>query len=160
MNVFEQQYKRRISKLKREEDNIIISLKLFHPEEMKDIMVKLEQRTARLSEMYETTRLKKYSRDGLRPRSTPEVMNDRSEEFSNSSRKYMPINLADRPIDEALLNLCSKGPSFVPTPTAIDWNDLQETWLQFKRKVRWRSFFMGVKLHHRKEKEMSLLLLV
>ena len=57
------------------------------------------------------------------------------------ARKQLPVNHANRLIDETLVNLCSKGPSFVPTPLSIDWNDLQESWLKFKQKVRWRSFF-------------------
>ena len=54
-----------------------------------------------------------------------------------------PVNLTDQHIDSALVRLCSKGPSFVPTPTNIDWNDLQKNWLYFKRKVRWKSFYQG-----------------
>jgi hypothetical protein len=51
--------------------------------------------------------------------------------------------LTDQTIEQALVSICSKGPSFVPTPTSVDWNAVQKSWLDFKRKVRWRSFFHG-----------------
>ena len=38
--------------------------------------------------------------------------------------------------------LYSRGPSFVPTPV-VDCNDLQENWLDFKRKIRWQTFYHG-----------------
>ncbi len=47
--------------------------------------------------------------------------------------KYEPVNLPDQTIEQAL----------VPTATNVDWNDLQRSWLDFKRKVRWQSFFHG-----------------
>ena len=53
--------------------------------------------------------------------------------------KSEPINLTETVIDKALKDLC--GPSFVPTPVNVNWNDKQQGWLDFKRKVRWRTFF-------------------
>ena len=39
------------------------------------------------------------------------------------------------------MHLCKHGHSFVPTPIRIDWNDIQQSWLAFKKKVRWRAIF-------------------
>ena len=142
-NLFEQYYKKRLIQLKLEEQNIIQSLKLFHPEEADTVLMQLQHRTSRLTEMYEVTRLKKYDRDGLKPRSREAGSVCVHESSLVPVRKCEPINLSDQSIDDALVSLCSKGPSFVPTPKSIDWNDLQESWLHFKRKVRWRSFFQG-----------------
>ena len=141
-NLFEQYYKKRLSKLKSEEQNIIQSFKLFHPEEADAVLSQLECRTSRLTEMYEVTRQKKYDRDGIKPRRNTGCVRVQ-ESTAVPTRKYEPINLTDQPIDEALASLSSKGLSFVPTPSSIDWSDLQESWLHFKRKVRWRSFFQG-----------------
>ncbi len=65
MNLFEQHYKHKISYLKLEEQKIVQSLKLFHPEQANSIMAQLQQRTCRMKEMYEVLCLNKYARDGL-----------------------------------------------------------------------------------------------
>ena len=44
----------------------------------------------------------------------------------------------------------------VPTPTNLDWNDVQQSWLEFKRKVRWRTHFYSDNIV-RKEREIGLL---
>ena len=69
------------------------------------------------------------------------VNNNRIAESPDEQQKYEPVNLTDQLIEQPLVQLCSRGPSFVPTPTSIDWNDLQQSWQVFKRKVRWRTFF-------------------
>jgi hypothetical protein len=56
-------------------------------------------------------------------------------------KKQEPINLTDNYIDENLVHLCKHGPSFVPTQIRIDWNDIQQSWLACKKKVRWRAIF-------------------
>ena len=33
--------------------------------------------------------------------------------------------LTDQTIEQALVSIFSKGPSFVPTPTSVDWNAVQ-----------------------------------
>ena len=125
------------------EQNMIQSLNLFHPGEADIVLMQLEHRTSRLTEMYEVARLKNYDRDGLTRRRRETILVRDQESSSVPVRKCEPINLSNQRIDDALVSLCSKGPSFVPTPKSIDWSDLQESWLHFKRKVRWRSFFQA-----------------
>jgi hypothetical protein len=88
-----------------------------------------------MKEMYEVLRLNKYTRDGLRPRiANVEACNDyRMSGLIEKTSKYEPVNLTDQTMEQALVSLCSRGPSFVPTPTNVDWNDLQRSWLDFKR---------------------------
>ena len=90
---------------------------------------------------YEVLRLNKYARDCL----TARVKNGCEKAFKlvEETSKYDPIILIGHEIEQALVSLCSKGPSFVPTPTNVDWNEIQKSWLDFKRKLRWRSFFYG-----------------
>ena len=54
---------------------------------------------------------------------------------------YQPVNLIHKNIEQPLVKLCGRGPSFVPTPTSIDWKGLQLDWIDFKKKVRWRTCF-------------------
>ena len=116
-NLFEQYYKSKLSEVQREEENIILSLKLFHLEQAHSIMEQLKQRTKRMEEVYEVMRVKKYDRDGLKPK---KVNNPNIAMRSESAvRKYEPVNLTNRSIEDDLLSLCSKGPSFVPTLSGL-----------------------------------------
>ena len=82
--------------------------------------------------------MKKYARDDLKTASP-----NRSKEILKSNKviESEPVNLTSKVVNESLLKLCSREPSFVPTPNSIDWNDLQLAWLNFKWNVRWRAFF-------------------
>lgn len=91
--------------------------------------------------MYTDSRQKKYIRDGIQSRHVKTYIAPRTVEGQEVERKCEPINLTDQEVDKGLVKLCSRGPSFVPMPTNVDWNDLQQSWQDFKRKVRWRAFF-------------------
>ena len=93
MNSFEQHYKHKLSYLKLEEQKIVQSLKLFHPEQANYVMAQLQQRTWRMKEMYEVLHLNTYVRDGLRPRIANVVArNDyRMSDLIKESRLISPI---------------------------------------------------------------------
>ena len=83
--------------------------------------------------------LNKYSRDrrdGIQPRNVKAVNNkNKTLESLEEQQKHKPVNLTNQIVEQPLVELCSRGPSFVPTPTSIDWNSLQQSWQAFKRKV-------------------------
>ena len=58
-------------------------------------------------------------------------------ESPEEQQKHEPVNLTNQIVEQPLVELCSRGPSFVPTPTSIDSNGLQQSWQAFKRKIRW-----------------------
>ena len=106
-------------------------------------MQKLEERTKKFNDINERKRLQKYVRDNIQPTlgNNTSTCNPTTAANSTAQARYQPINLTEVPINPALAELCKRGPSFVPTPVSVDWNDLQQNWLQFTKKVRWRAFF-------------------
>ena len=86
----------------------------------------------------ETRRVRKSIRDGV-----PLLKGVESRPITPAThpvmQKHKPIKLTEVVIDDALVKLCSRGPSFVPTQITLDWNDVQQGGLDFKRKVRWRA---------------------
>ena len=98
-------------------------------------MSKLEERTRKLKDTFEMSRLRKYSRDGLRTARATANSSTLTSEPINRPHGYQPINLTDKNIEQSLVQLCGRGPSFVPTPTSIDWNGLQLSWIDFKKKL-------------------------
>lgn len=107
----------KVSQLEQDEHKIVQSLTIFHPEQVESILNQLQQRTSRLMEMYEVLRVNKYARDGL----TARVNNgcEKTSELVEETSKYDPTNLTGQTIEQALVSLCSKCPSFVPTPTNV-----------------------------------------
>ena len=115
-----------------------MSLKRFHPIEVNSIVVQLEKRTQLWKRMFTDLRLNKYARDGVQPRNVKAVNNNnKTVESPEEQQKHEPVNLTNQIVEQPLVELCSRGPSFVPTPTSIDSNGLQQSWQAFKRKIRW-----------------------
>ena len=58
---------------------------------------------------------------------------------------YEPINFtrSDCELSDGLISLCSKGPSFIPTPNTFDWRQLQIDFDKFKNTLRKISFFFS-----------------
>ena len=104
------------------------------------ILQKLEERTKKFNDINERKRLQKYVRDNMNGNNSS-ICNPTTAANSTAQARHQPINLTEVPINPALAELCKRGPSFVPTPVSVDWNDLQQNWLQFTKKVRWRAFF-------------------
>ena len=48
---------------------------------------------------------------------------------------YEPINLtkSNWELSEGLISLCSKGPSFIPTPNTFDWRQLQSLQIRLEK---------------------------
>ena len=51
------------------------------------------------------------------------------------------LNLTEHQSDPQLSELCSKGPSFIPTPSAINWYALLKDFDNVKHKVRCKVHF-------------------
>ena len=49
---------------------------------------------------------------------------------------FHPINLSSRDLSEAEKSILSKGPSFCPTPTDINWLEVHNDLNQFERRIR------------------------
>ena len=50
-----------------------------------------------------------------------------------STAHHSPINFTDTTISQSAISLLKKGPSFVPTPKAVDWGKLgEEDFIKFK----------------------------
>ena len=139
MTVFKSYYKQKLWKLDHEEENLIIGLKRYYPESASMILKKLEVRSARIKELNHNRRLRKYFRDGISPVEVRQKLSEEMDELTEDRCK--PVNLTDNFVDQNLVNLCSYGPMFVPTPSRIDWNEIQQAWLMFKQKIRWRALF-------------------
>lgn len=114
-------YKRHLPRLAQEEEKLQQILERQHSEHVDSIRAKLSVRTEKVTEMYKISRNRKYDRDGIRPDQDDFTVVTPSVEEGNI---FKPINLTDENIDSHLVHLCSRGPSFVPTPTAVDWNKL------------------------------------
>ena len=55
---------------------------------------------------------------------------------------YEPLKLTEHQIDPYLSELCSKGPSFIPAPSSVNWYALLKDLDNFKHKVRCKGHFM------------------
>ena len=103
------------------------------------VLQKLEQRSEKVYNMNKARRLRRYARDGVHAKVNTQTST--AVMTCLSTNKSEPINLTESVIDKSLIELCRRGPSFVPIKMNVDWNDLQQGWLDFKRKVRRRAFF-------------------
>ena len=139
MTVFKSHYKQKLRSLDREENKLITNLKRYHPQCASMILEKLEERSVRINELNNNRRLRKYFRDGISPVERTQTVGEAVSDLAQERCK--PINLTDAPVNKNLVKLCSYGPTFVPIPTRIDWNEIQQAWLAFKKKIRWRAFF-------------------
>ena len=61
-----------------------------------------------------------------------------------STENHAPINFTDTAVSQRAISLLKKGPSFAPTPKAVDWGKLGEDFTKFKNKLRWRAQFYVV----------------
>ena len=69
------------------------------------------------------SRLRKYSRDGLRTARPTANSSTLTSEPINRPHGYKPVNLTDKNIEQSLVQLFGRGPSFVPTPLALTGMD-------------------------------------
>ena len=58
-----------------------------------------------------------------------------------SAAHHSPINFTYTTVSQSAISLLKKGPSFVPTPKAVDWGKLGQDFIKFKNKLRWRAHF-------------------
>ena len=61
MGLFEAYYEHKIPSFRKEEWELMQAIKRLYPEEAYHIMSKLEERTRKLKDMFEMSRLRKYS---------------------------------------------------------------------------------------------------
>lgn len=61
---------------------------------------------------------------------------EQREVVRNTRHHPIIINSVDQPIPNDLKELCSKGPSFVPTPVNYNWLQLQKDFDSFKNRLR------------------------
>ena len=71
---------------------------------------------------------------------------------------YEPINLTKNncELSDGLIPLCSKGPSFIPTPNTFDWRQLQIDFDKFKNALRKISFFSTIETDSNTNKNTAL----
>ena len=73
---------------------------------------------------------------------------------------YEPINLtkSNCELSDGLISLCSKGPSFIPTPNTFDWRQLRIDFDRLKNTLR--KFFSIIKAGSNTNKNTTLLLAI
>ena len=59
---------------------------------------------------------------------------------------YEPVNLtkSNWELSDGLISLCSKGPSFIPTPNTFDWRQPQIDFDKFENTLKKSSFFSTI----------------
>ena len=72
--LIEQHYKHKVSQLKQEEQKIVLSLKLFHPEQIDDAVATANRQDD--GNLWSIAAENKYTRHGLRPRNVLAEMSD------------------------------------------------------------------------------------
>ena len=124
------------------------------------LKTEVEKRTTKLSTIFKNKRYEKYRRDQvtLMERKidfnlfTPQVKYERVVKKSAKQKlidditipSHEPINLTNNPMDQNLSSLCSKGPSFVPSPSNMNWLQLLKDFDSFKHRMRTRAFFSTI----------------
>ena len=157
-------YKNRISDLQK---LIIKNMEIVsssYSDHINEINVMITTKTQKLNEKMRLRRKNKFERDGLDiakaieisekkikeiltgehgPR-TPKKKKEREEILKDVEiPSHDPIVLTSNPKfqDPSFKSLCAKGPSFVPTPTSVNWPQLQEDFDKFANLIRREVFF-------------------
>ncbi len=118
------------------------------------ILKKLEERTVRINKLNHNKRLRKYSRDGIPLLERTQTVFEEANKLVQE--KCKPNNLTDFSFNQNFIQLCSYGPTFVPMPSRIDWNEMQQAWLAFKKKIRWQALFHSKQPSRREVNNLDL----
>ena len=125
---------------------------------IQNLRIELNNRKKKLFTIFKNRRNSKYRRDRLmfyeqncdfELFTFPQVTKTPNKKLSLKERligdieipSHEPINLSNQPIDDDLKSLCSKGPSFIPTPNHVNWFQLLKDFDTFKHKIRTRAFY-------------------
>ena len=143
-------------------------LHTFYCEESKELLDHINIKKLKVFQFFSRVRRSKFVRDGLPVEQAAEYADNfirnfhdkktrtrRSSVVSNSNKviaegiempNYEPINLtkSNCELSDGLISLCSKGPSFIPTPNIFDWRQLQIDFDKFKNTLRKISFFSTI----------------
>ena len=137
----------------------------LNPDQLESIKNDIELRRRRLCNILKRKRLNKYKRNNVTSIESHHDFMIFTENQSNSSQQekslkekligdthipdYEPINLSNEEIDPNLASLCSKGPSFVPTPSSFNWLQILKDFDNFKHRLR------SIAFYHDKNKSSS-----
>ena len=147
--------KRLIQEINKSKEIIYLRFSIYH----NDIIAKLDKKTERINNIMLYKRKPKFIRDGLNIDNALRISNQflhaiRSQPNTETTSNYNtmkedllkdieipshdPIVLCDNPKfqESAFKSLCAKGPSFVPTPKTVNWNQLQTDFENFQNSVR------------------------
>ena len=140
-------------------------IKEMYPHKDSEMTSSYNQRVNNICKNLSSRRERKFERDGLVAHSAQEFSSKLFQSLTESSVKvdnkealkneilaaadipsFEPINLVrkGRDLPSGLSDLCSKGPSFVPTP---DWLQLQKDFDKFRNNMRSRVSFQTVRMH-------------
>ena len=139
-------------------------LHTFYFDESKELLDHINIMQLKVFQFLSRVRRSKFVRDGLPVEQAAEYADNFIRNFHDKERRarrsfmvsnmnnvtagnieipnYEPINLtkSNCELSEGLISLCSKGPSFVPTPNTFDWRQLQIDFDKFKNTLRKISF--------------------
>ena len=124
------------------------------------LRIEVENRASKLSTILKNKRNQKYRRDRVAlieqkidiSLFTTQINNTRLVKKSAKQKliediaipSHEPINLTPNPMDPNLSSLCSKGPSFVPSPSNMNWLQLLKDFDKFKHRMRTRAYYSMV----------------
>ena len=129
-----------------------------------EIDTMLSAKINRINELSANRRRRKFERDGLNIDRAAEISTAKLQEVIAGFREtpaakekklreeilggvdipsHDPIILTENPKfqEQSFKSLCAKGPSFVPTPTSVNWTQLQLDFDNFANKIRREIFF-------------------
>ena len=129
--------------------------------ESTQIIQEIDKRKNKLSAIFEKRRKSKYKRDNIKCKELSnqlQLFNDgnfevnSTTEVSVTSKKneligsteipsYEPLCLGKTQVESQLSSICSKGPSFVPTPSSFNWLQVLKDFDTFKHKIRSKAYF-------------------
>ena len=155
-------------------------LHIFYFEESKELLDHFNIKQLKVLQLFSRLRRSKFVREGLPVEQAAECADNfirdfhdkrtrtrRSSVVSNSNKviaegiempNYEPINLtkSNCELSDGLISLCSKGPSFIPTPNTFDWRQLQIDFDKFKNTLRKISFFSTIEADSNANKNTTL----
>ena len=157
-------YKNRISDLQKQIRKNMEIVSSSYSDHKNEIDTMITTKTQKLNEKMRLRRKNKFESDGLDVAKAIEISEKKIKEISNgehgpkTSKKkkeredilkdveipsHDPIVLTSNPKfqDPSFKSLCAKGPSFVPTPTSVNWSQLQEDFDKFSNLIRREIFF-------------------
>ena len=114
---------------------------LFHSNHREALNREIKKYEKRLHLILAIRWQKKSERDHIdvRESNAPSLLNSYTENVDIPSHE--PLNLTEHQINPHLSQRCSKGPSFIPTPSSVNWYALLKDFDNFKHKARCKVHF-------------------